>query len=173
MKKIILFLFVIFVCVGFSDKQTKDINTTSNCCEPEVEVTDCLPVKKIAPGYTLQKKHRQRVIEDETSLLLKMEVEKGVDYMLRYELQNRNGYLKHTGGLFLLNSESDTLARTFLNGKSYDGFTYKSDKNEILQVYFDPHENPLLLQKHKKKDKCATVRCIEYVIGTRIVATKD
>lgn len=173
MKKIILLLSVLFLCFGFSDNEKLELENSrieENCCESEIEVTGCLPVKKIAPGYTLYKKNRQRVVENKTSLLLQMNVEKGVNYMLRYELQNRNGYLEHTGALFLLNQKNDTLLRTFLNGKSYDRFTYKSDKNETLLVYFNPHENPLLLKKHKKKDKCATVRCIEYAIGTRMVA---
>ena len=115
---------------------------------------------------------KQRLTEDKISLVVQINAETGTDYMLRYQFLNSNGYLEQTGGLFLLNQKNDTLARTFLNGKHYDGFTYKANKDETLQVYIDPQENPLLLQKHKKKDKCAKVRCIEYVIGTR-VAIKD
>ncbi|WP_338769932.1 hypothetical protein WAF17_10915 [Bernardetia sp. ABR2-2B] len=171
MKRIVMIFCVLLVCFGFSEKEKSRIE--ENCCDSEINVISCLPVKKIAPGYVFYKKEKQRVVENKTSLLLKMNVEKGVDYMLRYELQNRNGYLKHTGGLFLLNQKNDTLVETFINGKSYDGFTYKSENNETLLVYFNPHENPLLLQKHKRKDKCAKVRCIEYTIGVRMVAAKD
>ncbi len=168
MKKIILIFAVLFLCFGFSDmERLENSSIEENCCSSETMETYNLPVRKVAPGYELLKMNKQRIIENKTSLLLQIKVEKGTDYMLRYEFHNKGRLIKNTGGLFVVNYENDTLVRTLLNGKSYDGFTYKADKNETLRVYINPYENPLLLKKHKKRDKCATVRCIEYTIGTR------
>ncbi|WP_375562829.1 hypothetical protein ACE193_09970 [Bernardetia sp. OM2101] len=172
MKKIIVLFCVLFVCFGFSEKEKiENLRIVENCCD--YEPIGCITLKKLAPGYTLYQNKKQRITEGKFSFLVDIHVEKDSDYMLRYFFLNSNGNLEQTGGLFLLNQENDTLARTFLNGKHYEGFTYKSTKNETLRVYIDPQENPLLLQKHKKKDKCAKIRCIEYAIGTRMVVKED
>ena len=55
--------------------------------------------------------------------------------MLRYQIQHRGFQIENTTkGLFLLNQKYDTLARTFLNGKNYERFTYSAQENEILKV---------------------------------------
>ena len=171
MRKILLIFTVLLVCFGFAEK--KELEIESDCCNPEVEFVGCIGMKRLAPGYSLHKKNRQRIIEGKISMVCQMEVEKGIDYMLRYRVYTRGYPENTTKGLFVLNQEEDTVATTFLNGKNYEGFTYKAPKNETLRVYIDPNENPLLNEKHNKKDVCAKVRCIEYVIGTRMAATKD
>ncbi len=167
MKKIILFLTTLFVCFGFSEKQIKDVSTLSNCCEPEVEVTDCIPLKKLAPSYKIYEQNKKIFVDNEMSLVLKIEAKKGINYMLRYQIQHRGFQIENTTkGLFLLNQKNDTLARTFLNGKNYEGFTYLAQENETLRVYIDPYENHLLNETNQNGE-CAYTRCIAYMIGTR------
>ena len=173
MKKIILLFCVLFLCFGFSDKGKLEIEHSrieENCCD--INLTCVQPMLKTF-GYKVEKYNKVRISQTTSFLFETIEAKANTNYIFRYNVLNYNGYLENSISVFLLNEQNNTLSNSLLNGKKYVGLTFLAKKDETLRFYVNPHENPLLLQKHKKKDKCATVRCIEYVIGTRSVIKED
>ncbi len=172
MKKIILLLAVLFLCFGFSDKGKLEIEKPNvDCCD--FRPFPCVYLKLLPPGYHLNKRGKFQLTQEKIFLLERIEAKKDSSYIFAHRIVNAYGFMETSVSAFILNEQSDTLANTLLNEKKYSGLTYISKKDETLRLYLNPHENPLLLQKHKKKDICATVRCIEYAIGTRSIIKED
>ncbi len=170
MKKIMLLLAVLFLCFGFSDKEKLNLENSrieENCCD--INLTCVQPMLKTF-GYKVEKYNKVRISQSEPFLFETIEAKENTNYILRYNVLNYNGYLENSISVFLLNAQNDTLSNSLLNGKKYVGLTFLATKDETLRFYVNPHENPLLLKKHKRKVKCAKVRCIEYTIATRMVA---
>lgn len=162
MKRLVLFSFVLLVCFGFVYEKEK---IQDNCCE--YRPFPCVGLKLLPPAHYLYKYDKFRLTENETFLLTKIEAKKDSAYTFSHRILNAYGYMETSVSVFILDEQNDTLVNSLLKGKKYAGLSYTSRKNETLRLYLNPHENPLLLQKHKKRDKCAKVRCVEYTIGIR------